>query len=599
MAAKKNFEVKPLAYPKTATPARPASRRRAVVAVGNADRRVDAPAPDQQPPQITGRYERDDSLATLQLNQAGDFIVCWHVDYVTKVLTKFEGDRLSPQSFQLRPEFSSKQVGQVFDTGIKNELLFNATGTPFRFRKVEAGPTLSESDFVLLPAEAVPITVKHQHFPLTFADRKRIRDALAPSIMIPMIEAVLSGPSGTDAVGRLQRGQLAEVIDNYVGALFKSIHPGDFLLADEFAQQLLLAAKMTHDGDTRSILDFLQDITTRSEQERNGTVGQMESLEQHLKLQAIPTTSHVYRATLNALGASGSFVIGGFGGFLCSLDIEEIDPNTATANVPTVIRSVGSFSAVMGSVSLGKGVGVTIGSSSSGIGRCPYVWNARNVPGSFSLLDLSGGASVPINAQTSFSVSAGLFIQGNGEFPELEFDFSGPSFLIGFAAGLGFTASGGYITSDPNAQDRAVPGSHRIDQDYTAANHLEAKVHFEFGSAILTPDAREVLRIMCANELVAFGSAGSTLVITSHADRVDTDQRNLDLSKMRAQNTLQAIQDILGPNFRVPSANITLLGLGEQGAKAAGNADHTKNPAQRKSDVVLNSRLVATLFGRQ
>ena len=87
MAAKKNFEVKPLAYPKTGTPARSASRRRAVVAVGNAERRIDAAAPDQQAPQITGRYERDDSLATLQLNQAGDFIVCWHVDYVSKALT--------------------------------------------------------------------------------------------------------------------------------------------------------------------------------------------------------------------------------------------------------------------------------------------------------------------------------------------------------------------------------------------------------------------------------------------------------------------------------------------------------------------------------
>jgi len=599
MAAKKNFEVKPLAYPKTATPARPASRRRAVVAVGNSDRRVDAPAPDQQPPQFTGRYERDDSLATLQLNQAGDFIVCWHVDYVTKVLTKFEGDRLSPQSFQLRPEFSSKQVGQVSTTGFANELLFDATGTPFRFRKVEPGPTLSESDFVLLPSEAEPITVKHQHFPLTFTDRKKIRDALAPSIIIPMIEAVLSGPSGTDVVGRLQRGQLAEVIDNYVGALFKSIHPGDFLLADEYAQQLLLASEMTHDGDTRPILDFLQDITTRSEQERSGTVGQMESLEQHLKLQAIPTGRHVYQATLTALGASGSFVIGGFGGFLCSLEVNEIDPATELAPTQKVIRSVGSFSAVMGSVTLGKGIGITIGSSTTGLGSCPYLWTARNFPGTFVVMDTSVGAPIPLPKKSSFSFSAGLFVQGNGEFPELAFDFFGGSFLVGIGLGAGFTASGGYISSDPDAQDRAVPGTHRVDQDYTAANHLQAKVHFEFGSAILTRDAREVLRIMCANELVAFGSAGSTLVITSHADRVDTDQRNLDLSKMRAQNTLQAIQDILGPNFSIPSANITLLGLGEQGAKAAGDADHTKNPAQRKSDVVLNSRLVATLFGRQ
>ena len=305
MAAKKNFEVKPLAYPKTGAPAKPGSRRRAVVAIGNADRRVDAAAPDQQAPQLTGRYERDDSLATLQLNQAGDFIVCWHVDYVSKVLTKFEGDRLSPQSFQLRPEFSSKQVGQV-STGLANELIFNTGGSSFIFRKVEPGPTLSESDITLLPTEASAITTRHQFFPLTLADRKKIKDALAPAVIVPMVEAVLSGPAGTNVVERLQRGQLAEIVDNHIGALFASIQPSDHPLAEEFAQQLLLAMPMTHDGATRPVLDFMQDITTRPEQERLGAVGQMEQLEQHLKLQAIPTTLHTYLLTLNALGPSGS-----------------------------------------------------------------------------------------------------------------------------------------------------------------------------------------------------------------------------------------------------------------------------------------------------
>ncbi len=594
MAAKKNFEVKPLAYPKTAAPAKSTSRRRTVVAIGNADRRVDAPAPDQSAPQMTGRYERDDSLATLQLNQAGDFIVCWHVDYVTKVLTKFEGDRLSPQSFQLRPEFSAKQVGQV-SAGLANELIFNSGSGSFGFRKVEPGPTLSEIDILLLPNEARPITTRHQHFPLTLADRKKIKDALAASAFVPMVEAVLSEPSVTDAVGKLQRAQRAEVVDNYIGSLFASLHPSDHPLAEEYAQQLLLATPMTHDGITRSVLDFLQDVTTRSEQERLGTVGEMEQLEQHLKLQALPTTLHTYLVTLTALGPSGTFFGIGFGGFLCSLEVNEIDHLS-----DQTIRPVGSFTAIMGSVTLGKGFGVSIGSSSSGKATCPYLWVARNVPGTFTVLDMSVGASIPVPIdQSSHSFSAGLFIQGNGEFPELAVDFGGDSFLLGVGVGAGFTASGGYIVSDPSAQDRAVTGTHRIDQDYTSTNHFETKVHFEFGSAVLTTDARALLRILCANELVALRSSGSTLVISSQADRVDSDQRNLDLSKMRAQNTLQAIQDILGSDFGIPAANITLLGLGEQGAKAAGDPDHTKNPVRRKSDVVLNSRLVATLFGRQ
>ncbi|HKO47434.1 MAG TPA: OmpA family protein [Polyangiaceae bacterium] len=164
---------------------------------------------------------------------------------------------------------------------------------------------------------------------------------------------------------------------------------------------------------------------------------------------------------------------------------------------------------------------------------------------------------------------------------------------------LGISQASGYIFSDPAAQDEAVPGSHRADQDYAASNQAQAQVHFEFGSAVLTPNGREILRIMCANELVALSSSGSSLVISSQADRVDTDQRNLDLSTMRAQNTLQAIKDVMGSALGIPDSRITLRGLGEQGAKEAGDADHTKNPARRKSDVVLNSRLVATLFGKQ
>jgi len=73
-------------------------------------------------------------------------------------------------------------------------------------------------------------------------------------------------------------------------------------------------------------------------------------------------------------------------------------------------------------------------------------------------------------------------------------------------------------------------------------------------------------------------------VISFQADCVDTDQRNLDLSTMRPQNTLQAIKDTMGSALGIADSRITLRGLGEQLAKEAGDADHTKNPACRKSD---------------
>ena len=94
-------------------------------------------------------------------------------------------------------------------------------------------------------------------------------------------------------------------------------------------------------------------------------------------------------------------------------------------------------------------------------------------------------------------------------------------------------------------------------------------------------------------------SEHSGLEISAHADRVDGEQGNLELSELRAKNTLQAIKDILGRNFAINANNETLRALGEQGAIDAGDPNDTKNPARRKSEVVLNSRLVVSLRGKR
>lgn len=593
MASKKNFELKPVAYPKTASPAKASLKRRSVVAIGNADRRVDSPAPESQSPQLTGHYEQDDSLATLQVNQTGDFLVCWHVDYVSKALTKFEGDRISSQAFTIRKEFDKNKAGQLSSV-LANEILLNVGGNSFIFKKIANGATLSEGVIAMLPPEARAITLRAQYFPLTFADRQRIKAALAASVIVPMIEAVLSAPNDARVVSRFQRAQLAEVVDNQIGTLFASLNPADHPLAEELAQQILLSTPMTHDGATRPVLEFLQDITFTSEQSATGPIGQMEQLEQHLKLVKQSTTTHFYSFDLTMAGASGDFFVS-LGGFIGQLNITDIDDPIAR----NVLRTIGSFTAVMAQAGGGPGIGANLGFNTTGTGVSPYVWLARHFPGSFTMADAGFGVSVPLPITSGFSFASAMFLRGNGEFPEMIVDFGGPSSQFGFAISGSVTEALGQVFSDPQSQDAAVLGSHRVDQDYTVANHLEADIHFDFGSAVLTPSAREALRIFCANELSALSSTGSQLTISAQADRVDTDQRNLALSKMRAQNTLQAIQDIVGGRLALPAGRMVTRGLGEQGAKEAGDADQTKNPARRKSEVVLNSRLVATLFGRK
>jgi outer membrane protein OmpA-like peptidoglycan-associated protein len=589
------YEAKPAAYPRTNAPTKQPSPKRAEVSLGKTER-ITAPAkPDRPAPAVTGRYEQDSQQFTLQVNQAGEAVVCWLVDYKTKALTKLEGVFDGGQSFDLNVEFSSANAGRLSDLGGGVLLLDLGRGKEL-FRKVGNGPTLSDSALLGVPPEAALLARRQEHFPLTSTDRRLIRNRLDDSVIGPMITAWLDAPNDPDVATRFKRGQLAEVIDNQVGRLFSALNPADHPLAEEFAQQVLLAQSLTHDGDQRNLLDWLQEITSRSEAEALGPTGQMEQLEQHLKLSKNPTSTHFYSFTLTVIGPSGDFGVG-LGGFLGTLDMNETDATGAT-----VLRPVGTFTLIMGQASLGPSAGVSIGFSTSGKTQSPYVWRAANVPGWFRMLDVGAGVSSPIPLPdfipgSAFSPTSVMFLHGNGTLPQLIIDFTGFSQQFGAGAGAAISGAGGLIFSAATP-GVVPPGTHRFDQDYTSSHRAQDKVHFKFGSALLTEDARSILRILCANELASFDSAGSQLTINSHADRVDTDERNLELSSLRAQNTLQALRDILGTHVMTQD-RIALRGLGEQGARDAGDKDHSQNPTRRKSEVVINSRLVVTLFGKQ
>jgi outer membrane protein OmpA-like peptidoglycan-associated protein len=135
--------------------------------------------------------------------------------------------------------------------------------------------------------------------------------------------------------------------------------------------------------------------------------------------------------------------------------------------------------------------------------------------------------------------------------------------------------------------------------NYVADYKLQDDVHFCLGSSLLTEDARQALRIVCANELAGFMSADSTLRIVGHTDRVDTDARNYELSEMRPKNTLQAIRDVLGGSFNIPNdpAHITLEWKGEEEAAKAQPGGQKPDPRFRRVDIFLNSRLVISLTG--
>jgi flagellar motor protein MotB len=103
-------------------------------------------------------------------------------------------------------------------------------------------------------------------------------------------------------------------------------------------------------------------------------------------------------------------------------------------------------------------------------------------------------------------------------------------------------------------------------------------------------------------ELPAFLSPLSRIAITGHTDRSGPPRRspdekrqyNKELSELRAQNTWQAIRDIVGDDLAIPDDREHLLrtGKGQEEAEKDANAI---NPERRRVDIVLNSRLVLTM----
>ncbi|MGC4068874.1 MAG: hypothetical protein QM784_30370 [Polyangiaceae bacterium] len=234
---------------------------------------------------------------------------------------------------------------------------------------------------------------------------------------------------------------------------------------------------------------------------------------------------------------------------------------------------------------VGVGLGVSFGSDNDAVVSTPYPWQASNFPGPVKLVDLSIGAGISIGA-------TGFFVSGDGTYPELVVDFSGLSPTLG--AGAGLSEAIGSI--GPAGAAKMPPFSVLPETVYTAAVDARSAVHFPFGQAELTPEGRQVLRILAAQELALFRAGHAKLLVESYADRVDTAEYNELLTKCRSWNCYQALKDILGSSLH-HSTEKRLLGLGETGAEAAGDKDNVENPTWRRSEIYVNGRLVLRLRG--
>lgn len=567
------------------------------------ERILSDPRPDNPKVDITGRYENQFKSGnrtltdwTIAVNQAGK-----HIEgIITKVLcpdprpkgwlfrqeddpkdrsfTEFYGDLQSDGSylfFDKRNPLGNWGYFRFENNRLSWEL--NGKGKS-QLTKVSKNATLMNT------SSFDKLVWLHEKFPLTRMQLRHLWTNLAEQKLAPYLEKYFSTPAGITTLDKKKLIEQAGKFDNFIGDIFTyefgGIHEQDLELGRFYAKAVMSGNKWKFKQITRSQLDWIQimlDVNTNN-------WFSLPAIEKYLGLKpsknnADPQTPpHEYKITLKLTGAS--VIVGGYFG---KITVEKLNGKTWKETYRVHL--------------LGGGIDVSFRDEMIGKASTYHEWLPPDIPGEIRLgeIGITFGVGLPVGG---VSAAAGFMqIFGSGYLPPMD---------------VGYTDVDAKVLKPkvPKAGGKALPFGKIWKKDfkdfdatksiaitdYAGAYNLKDDTHFCLGSAVLTEDARQALRIACANELVAFSSPTTTLSIIGHTDRVDTSERNLTLSALRAENTLQAIKDILGANYKIPDSNIKeLSGKGENEAIKDNRPDNKPEPKYRRVDVFLDTRLIISL----
>jgi flagellar motor protein MotB len=607
--------------PRLALPSPPIPQKGGVVCVARAEFRPASPEPEKTGTRLTGHYEHSDAnpgkgpVFTLRINQAGKHIECVYTEVFwpsvqskTRVSSRLHGDLQSDGSFSLFnrsfPDFygNLRHDAKTNRLVIQSSRLGNTTAS-----LISRNPTLMEKSLNALPKDS-EIIRRYEWYPLTQAQLRHLSNGLKEDKIASFLQPYFKTSVGTRSDQKAALNKAALPLDKYLYKVFtdstNGIHSDDLLLARFYARSILTRNKWTRNNITRSQLDWIQIMFFVVSVDESW--GRLSSIREYLGIRQLTgkhldadQAPHKYQITLKLTGAS-VFVQGLQG----SITVEKIsDGQWKKAKAETFkIWFVG----------LSAGISIKPFESVTAKASTAVEWLPPDFPGTVSIVmgEISAGRDV---ASSGF-----MHIYGSGYLPpmdayfsefdwNIEFGFSEDlkslrkglkalkDFRLEAGAGIDLSGSWGRIGSKPFSDVDYSTGS--VNADYAVDYKLNNDIHFCLDSAWLTEDARQALRILCANELRAFMSPMSFLKIVGHTDRSgpkkDKEEYNRKLSDLRAKNTLQAIRDILGNSFAIPHpARVKVFGEGESEAK---KDLKEVNPRYRRVDINLNGRLVLTL----
>jgi outer membrane protein OmpA-like peptidoglycan-associated protein len=593
---------------------------------------LDEPRSEVTPLDITGHYEAEDTsgfLTTVQLNQAGRHFEGWYQRRVPDA----SGPRSTLRQLRIRGDVQYAYSNRIVATytfvgstqggersvsfnmrGNNMEMAMESTGGDIYFRR------LSTSSRV--PTEAVRgAAVEHQsvleasiNAPLHSRDEQRLA-AMCVLLRQRIVEYLqvsrFGGSGGTDS----ERVCFASGIDYCVNQIFPRFAPQQEPLVRRRMQEILATAMYGAGRVTRPYWDWLQIVRAQNPD-------QTQDLERYLGLRQVGSEgNHRYRwrysigttESREGLGTQprgrgqagrtrGSTILGG-SILLGTLTIEKLEPERWTQ----------FYTMGMVQVSAGVSRGIVHDATTRWtVFTTPFAWEGGNFEGPIAMARATAAATARTGGGQGVGSGAGsgfLTFYGDGSNAPITVDASGLITIMGSYIGAELSVSGGYIAGgeDEVVRHCQPPEAIREQVHYRP----QGVAHFALDDPSLTDEGRRAIRRFCATHLTSLQNPSSSLRVEGFTDPLGTPQRNYELSRLRAVNTLQAIRDIMGNRLGIPQGQQEAEGLGETASysgiiaeqRAAGqeipsneNIGEYVAPHWRKAEVSIGGQVLLTLY---
>lgn len=607
MADEASYTCKPPAYKTRNLPESSEKFQRIIVGVRNCLRRP--PNPEELGVDLTGRYEDEDgTYCTAQINHAGYGVMIWMGDVrmwseekgfnsnTKRKVYVYAGEisaQNDPAKFDLwaRGYDPESPTGHLLDLGDgRIEIKLKGWETTV-LKRVSKAATLSSAALDGIESEFLRSA---EHLPLTNTQVLGIRTAILDGELSKRLRSFLDIKPAPGyqkggeilAAAKKVNDHLAERLNYYVP------HPNDLAQTRGHALEFLRFNDMNYKASgaststTRSLYEWLAILVYRVENYVNSPdLRKIAHIRSVLGIRA-DEVNYEYDCTLDIKGVDGDVLVVSGQAFWGTMTIKQVKP---PVDVP-----VNTFEVLLVGAGAVVGAGIKLEIKCNGTGYSNTQWQPQEIPGSFTQLTQSNNVGVIRGVSDGYCT---WILEGAGSNAPMTIEWGvGKTIALEMGKELG-TVSYGEIRSDGIIHKIWTPKKRpkREEDSSVAFGFLQS--HFELGSATLSYEGEEALRILCATELKTFRSPNSGLVIVGQADRVDEEWYNRELSLMRAENTLQAIKDILGKNFKIKPKNVQTFGFGELQAKLMGQKDGSKNPEMRRVHILLNGRVATSLRG--